>query len=56
MTPETVTVGTVVLGLAIIGARIAIGLNRRANDHAERIAWLEAKANGKRKSERREDE
>jgi HAMP domain-containing protein len=35
------TVGAVIVAAGVVFARIAISINRRVNDHAERLARLE---------------
>lgn len=47
MDPILIPVGTVLVVIAIGGLRWLMHLQRVADDHAERISWLEAKTNGK---------
>jgi hypothetical protein len=49
-----ISIAAAVAILAVLGGRVFVMINRRLNDHAERIAALESVSRIQRKTRRRE--
>jgi hypothetical protein len=45
--PELAAAGAAIVAAAVVFARIVISMNRRVNDHAERLARLEGETHRK---------
>jgi len=49
--PILIPAGAVIAVIVFVGSRWLLLLQRKSDDHAERIAYLEAKVNGREKHE-----